>query len=212
MSLFRLRSRTGALCALLTATFSLEAAEAALFNGKDFSGWRYWSPSGSDMAKVCEIKEGGILAVVGKPNGYLLTRQEYRDYRLHLEWRVFSPKTNSGVLVHETGPDKLWPTCMQAQLKVGAVGEFIPMEQFRQAVPLSAGAKSFPRLAKSNPEKPVGEWNSMDLICKGGSVECRVNGVLVNRLSECKPDQGFIGIQLEGQPFELRNIRLDALE
>lgn len=201
-----------ALCALFALSLSLSAAETALFNGKDFSGWRYWSPSNTEIAKVCELKEGGVVAVAGKPNGYLVTLKEYKNYELHLEWRVLGPKTNSGVLVHLAGPDKLWPSCLQVQMKVGAVGELIPMDSFKQAETLAAGAKSFPRAMRENPEKAVGEWNVMQVLCRDGVVECRINGILVNRVTHCQPQQGAVGIQLEGQPFELRHVLLRTLD
>lgn len=193
---------------LLLLSSSVHAAtETDLLAGKSLEAWRYFSPLTTDISQVAKFLPDGTLSLTGKPNGYLLTKAEYENYQLHLEWRWLVPKGNSGVLVHTTGPDKLWPTSLQFQMKVAAVGEWIPMGDFKMAENLAAGAKSLPRHAP-DAEKPVGEWNSADIVCKDGVVECFVNGKLVNRVTNSKPSKGAIGIQLEGTPFELRNLIL----
>ena len=58
------------------------------------------------------------------------------------------------------------------------------------------------------PEKPVGEWNDMDFLCKGGEIKVWLNGVLVNT-AKCDATEGYIGIQSEGGPMDFRNIYLD---
>ena len=42
-------------------------------------------------------------------------------------------------------------------------------------------------------------------------LECTINGVQQNRVTGCQPAAGQIGIQLEGAPYELRNIRITRL-
>ncbi len=46
-------------------------------------------------------------------------------------------------------------------------------------------------------EKPVGEWNRMEVICDRGSLKILLNGVLVNEGRDAKPAAGFIGVQNE---------------
>jgi hypothetical protein len=65
--------------------------------------------------------------------------------------------------------------------------------------------------AAANSEKPLGEWNTCDIVCRGSSIEVTINGVLQNKVTQCQPAAGKIGIQLEGTPFELRNFRLAPL-
>ena len=46
-------------------------------------------------------------------------------------------------------------------------------------------------------ENPVGEWNRMEVICDGNSVQILLNGVLVNEGRNAKPAAGYIGVQNE---------------
>ena len=50
-----------------------------------------------------------------------------------------------------------------------------------------------------------------DIVSRNGVMDVTVNGVVQNRVTGAKPAQGRIGFQLEGAPYELRNIRLEEL-
>jgi hypothetical protein len=166
------------------------------------------------LAAVCEQQPDGVVSIKGKPNGYLVTTEPHADYRLTLEWRWLAPKGNSGVLLHIEGPDKVdrvWPKCLQFQMKTGAAGDLIPMAGFAFAEMPAKDAKNIAHRAPDS-EKPVGEWNRGEITCRGDSVECVVNGVLQNRATRCSVKRGSIGIQLEGAPFALRNVVLTPLD
>lgn len=206
---------------LLCVATALPASAADLFNGKDLAGWTLVTNPGADIAQVCRVTPEGTIAVAGKPNGYLQAPGEYRNYKLHVEWRWpadASPKSNSGILFHiATGPadkTKTWPTCFQVQMKIHHAGDLLPMvdAKFVEALSTPPGAKT-PQLDKRKPdsEKPFGEWNSCDIVSQNGTIECTVNGVLQNRISGCNPDAGRIGLQLEGTPYELRNVKFEEL-
>jgi hypothetical protein len=61
-------------------------------------------------------------------------------------------------------------------------------------------------------ELPAGSWNAMDVTCRDGAIEVAINGVPQNRVTAAVPRAGRIGFQLEGTPYELRNLRLVPLE
>jgi hypothetical protein len=65
---------------------------------------------------------------------------------------------------------------------------------------------------KTDSEKPLGEWNIVDIVCRNITIECMINGILQNRITKCEPHAGKIGIQLEGVLFEMRNIGLTLLD
>src|SRR6185369_4489547 len=103
--------------------------------------------------------------------------------------------------------------CFQAQMKLTRAGDLLPMNggKFAEKLTTPPDAKT-PQLDRSNPadpEKPLGEWNSYDIVCRGDTIEVSVNGVLENKITRCEPATGRIGIQLEGTPFELRNVRIE---
>jgi len=61
-------------------------------------------------------------------------------------------------------------------------------------------------------EKPVGEWNQMEITCRGNEVLVKVNGELVNHATNCSQSRGAIALQSEGTPIEFREIKLKNLE
>jgi hypothetical protein len=85
--------------------------------------------------------------------------------------------------------------------------------KFSEPLSSAPGAKT-PQLDHRNPgsEKAVGEWNAVDIVCRRSEIEVRINGVLQNKVTNSEPRAGRIGIQLEGVPYELRNLRLTPLD
>ncbi|HNR32164.1 MAG TPA: DUF1080 domain-containing protein [Candidatus Hydrogenedentes bacterium] len=61
-------------------------------------------------------------------------------------------------------------------------------------------------------EKPVGEWNLLECIARGGAITVRLNGVEVNRAVDCRPRQGRIQVQSEGAEIFFRRIELTPLD
>ena len=60
-------------------------------------------------------------------------------------------------------------------------------------------------------EKPLGEWNTMEITCRGNEIEVKVNGYLVNQAKSLSQQCGAIALQSEGTPIEYRNIKLAKL-
>lgn len=150
----------------------------------------------------------GVVVCRGEPVGYLATREAYSDFELTFDWRWTGKPGNSGILVGlgPTSTDKVWPRCVQVQLKHGTAGELIPMEGFPSAE-LKPGAKSVPRAAGVTEAAP-GEWNTCRVVVRAGTVECWINGTAACRVTECGDTAGRLGLQLEGAPFEYRRVSL----
>jgi hypothetical protein len=60
-------------------------------------------------------------------------------------------------------------------------------------------------------EKPLGEWNTMTIECKGDQVKVSVNGTLVNDGSKATATSGKIALQAEGSEVEFRKVELTPL-
>ena len=193
-----------------------------LFDGKSLDGWTPFSPAkkqGKDIpptdAKVWSVQDG-VIHCEGKPSGYLRTNKDYADYQLHLEWRWVGKPTNSGVLLHKTGPDVLWPTSVEAQVMHENAGDFYLINLSSLIVngkQLGPVVKPYLRAKKLEPssENPPGEWNRYDIVCEGDSIRLTVNGVLQNKGTGAKPSSGAICLQSEGSPIQFRNIYLKPL-
>jgi hypothetical protein len=51
----------------------------------------------------------------------------------------------------------------------------------------------------------------MDVLVRGGCIDVTINGVAQNAVTIAQPATGRIGFQLEGTPYELRNLRVERL-
>jgi hypothetical protein len=185
-----------------------------LFNGKDFTGWQFELGKGGEPGKTFQVKDG-IIVVSGKPNGYFYTDKDYKNYVLRYDWQYKRPakltddkefKGNSGCLVHIQPPQKVWPKCVEVQ----------GMNLNHGMILYVSGAKGlekakFDRAAKDKATRPVGEWNTTEIVCKAdGSVSAKINGTPV---SSGKSDltEGRIGFQSEGAEIHFKNILIKEM-
>jgi hypothetical protein len=176
-----------------------------LFNGKNLKNWEFWLRDESvDPAKVFTV-QNGVIHVTGDPFGYMRTRQQYSDYMLHVEWRYPQELSNSGVFVHAQVPDTIWPRCVEIQLKAGSAGDFVLMNGASINEQKDKNSRVVAKMTNSN-EKPVGEWNSMDITCSGNTLQVSVNGVLQNKGTGLNVTEGHICLQSEGKDIEFRNV------
>jgi len=188
-----------------------------LFNGEDLEGWTIFVDETIISPDDFFYVNDGMIECVGVPMGYLRTIKEYSDYHLHIEWRYPEEPTNSGVFLHTSGPDLIWPAHYQGQLKYQNAGDFIVHGIGKSAtlgdtVYVSSDTLK-PLIPKLNPtnEKPAGEWNSYDITCKGSTIELRVNGLLQNTATNCSMTKGGIGLQAEGSLIQYRNLWIKHL-
>lgn len=129
---------------------------------------------------------------------------------MHAEWRYPDGAGNSGIFLHLNPPDQVWPFCFETQLLSGSAGE-VRMNGGSAANGLTAQyPHSIPR-QQPNSEKPLGEWNSCDIVCRAKTIAVRVNGVLQNEITGTSAAAGTIGLQAEGKLVEFRNLLLRPL-
>ncbi|MBW8041850.1 MAG: DUF1080 domain-containing protein [Planctomycetes bacterium] len=189
--------------------------KTVLWNGKDFSGWKLFVPdSAHDVTKTWSIKDG-VIRCTGRPAGYMRTEVDYADYLFHVEWRWPDKGGNSGVLNHMVGEDKVWPKSLECQLASGSAGDFWVIGGF-ECREHARGDKRVRgrnvRKLKKSSEKPLGQWNSYDIICKDDWVVVLVNGKLQNVATRCSLKSGKICLQSERTSVEFRNIYIEPVE
>ncbi|MBI4557280.1 MAG: DUF1080 domain-containing protein [Candidatus Hydrogenedentes bacterium] len=183
----------------------------SLFNGKDFTGWKLFIPDPNvDPKTVWEVRDGVVLCN-GKPAGYMRTEKEYENYRLRFEWRWTEKGGNSGLLMHISGDDMVWPKSIEGQLQHENAADFwvIGGADFKEHV--NQEERRVPKKSPHN-EKPLGEWNQYEAVCKGNTIKLYINGLLQNEATETTVTKGYLGLQSEGAPIEFRNITLELLE
>jgi hypothetical protein len=216
MPLTRLALTAALLASALLPAFAADAitpkAKTELFNGKDTVGWVVFPEAGKDSWSI----KDGILSCTGKPSGFLRTEQSYKQYRFTVEWR-FTKTGNTGVVVHMTPPDAIWPKSIECQGMHKNQGDFY----FWNGATLSGGTELKDkktgkirgyRLGKQDDaEKPAGEWNTFTTVCDGNTVTILVNGKEVNKATGTNLSEGFIGLQVEGGAFEVKRCTLEPL-
>jgi hypothetical protein len=197
-----------------------------LFNGTDTTGWTFTlrppkeKPDAKPDPKDTWSVKDGVLVCTGQPNGYIATAAEYSNYTLRLKWRypAGTAKPNSGVLLHCASEDRVWPTCLEAQLKAGFAGDIwlnpdadgkLPSIQHDRPDKADRSKRHFLRLEpKAGFEKPLGEWNEYEIVCSGGDLKLKVNGELANEAKGGSLVKGRIALQSEGSAVEFKEIEI----
>ncbi len=185
----------------------------SLFDGKSLDGWHIFvKDNAAKPTDVWKVKDGAIWCK-GDPLGFIRTKKQFENYKLTLEWKWVDNPTNSGVLVHMSDEETMFPLCMEAQLKHQSAGDVVGMNCDFNENQNKEG--EFFRVAKKqheSNEKEPGEWNSYEIICKGDAMTLKVNGQLQNQATGMCATKGFVGLQSEGSPIMFRNIKLTPLK
>ncbi len=195
----------------------------ALFNGRDLGGWTFHTTTPGDDAKKAWGVRGGLLVCTGSPLGYIATEKEHADYMLAVEYRypAGTAKPNSGVLIHCGKADRVWPLSVEVQMRGGRAGDLLPNPDDAGRLPkcgidparLDPTDKGKRRHMRTEPagreaENPVGEWNRLEVACRGGDLRVTLNGVLVNEAAGGELVRGRIALQSEGSAVEFRRVGL----
>ena len=204
-----------------------------LFNGSNLSAWEYrpgsWvlDTDGSLTCKMEKVKDKkGRTRVRGM--GYIWTKKEFSDFELKLSYKL-SEGANSGVFYRTDKDDPV-----QGGFEI----QLMDNEGFQKTHGKKDGKKlngSFydAKAPSSDPAKPVGEWNTFKLTCKGPRIRLSINGVEVfsvnvddwdqagmnpdgtknkfkTALKEL-PRKGRIGLQNHGQVVWFKDIAIKPL-
>jgi hypothetical protein len=183
-----------------------------LIKDKNLKNWVFYLKDHTVSPKTVFTVKDGIVNISGNPFGYMRTKDIYSNYMLHVEYRWPVEATNSGVFVHCQLPDTIWITSIECQLAAGNAGDFacVGETDMKERVDKTRKGRMIKKMAPSS-EKPVGEWNTMDITCKGNTIEVTVNGVLQNRGTEVSVSKGFILLQSEGKDIQFRKVVLTKL-
>jgi hypothetical protein len=195
---------------LLTCTFLLVVVGVAaddggftdLLAGGTLDAWQ--------PQKDYTLKDG----IVSGRSGRLYSKKEYSDFHFKFEFRL-QEGTNNGLAIRS--PNRGRPIELQiidnkryAKLKDyqrhGSLYNYVP--------------------AKTGFQKPVGEWNQQEVVCKGSMVTVTLNGTIILEadLSKVKPigdryvvnyintaSKGHVGFLGHNSLIEFRNIRIKEL-
>lgn len=211
-----------ALIAALIVGFGIPARGEefkSLFNGKDLGGWvaegvKEYTRDGV-VHPVWSVKDGTLLCT-GKGFGFLrYDKEQFADFDWHVEFRM-APRCNSGLGVRTTvfDPKKSRATrpsfyCYEIQLTDDAG---------KPANVHSTGSLYRYVAPRQSAIKPAGEWNSIDIECRGPRIKVTLNGHEIIDVDQTtidalknKPLKGYVCLQNHGGTIEFRNIRIRDL-
>ena len=229
MNLPLLRYRTiPLLCLALAAVVIISAAgdaaraaEGSAITVPPLAGWTSFHEEGAATADVWQVRDG-VLVCKGSPKGYLYTEADHKDFVMELEWRWpgQGKAGNGGVLIRTTGPNKIWPRSLEAQLNTGNAGDFWGLDGYDFDGPEDRMQRlEHPQFGKltnlkktEDAERPAGQWNHYKITARGPIVTLEVNGKKVNEARRCDDVAGKICLTAEGDEIHFRNVRIVPLE
>jgi hypothetical protein len=184
-------------------------------------GWKSYLLEDARTEDVWTLGQDGVLHCKGAPLGYLYTEQDYGCFVLELDyrWPPGQEPGKGGVLIRTTGPHKIWPKSLEAQINVGDAGDFWGLDGFKLDGPEDRRKKlEHPQFGKlinlkktASVEKPAGQWNHYKIVAQGETVTLEINGQVVNQATACESTPGKIVLTSEGTPIEFRNVVLKAI-
>lgn len=234
-------------------------APVRLFNGKDLSGFYTWLGTNKyDDPKHVFSVTGGVLRISGEEWGGLTTKEEYRDYRLIMEWKWGGPNLgdratkarDSGILVHGAGLDGagnkgIWLESFESQIIEGGTGDIIIVTP-NGGISLTADTRTgadgqlywhrggtaatrdrgrinwYARdphwkdtlgfRGSVNVEKPLGQWNRTEVVCRGDRLTNILNGTAMAEAYGLSRTAGKIQIQSEGAEILIRRLELRPVQ
>ncbi len=185
----------------------------AIFNGKDFSGWK-------GPIENYEIVEGIICCKSGK-GGTIYQDQEYSDFVARLEFKL-PPGGNNGLAIRFPGTgDTAYAGMCELQVLDNKSEKFVGKLDDRQfhgsAYGMVAAHRGFLR--------STGDWNFQEVTVKGSTIKVELNGNIIldtdlSDVDEYMNDSphpgkdrtsGFFGLAGHNDPVEFRNLSIKPI-
>jgi hypothetical protein len=200
-----------------------------LFEKTNLSEWDFHTDKeGVTVENIYSFSDNGTLLCKGEPFGWLGTKEEYKNFKLSVDYR-WSPgakPTNSGIFLRlNKQPEKTFlPRCVEVQLASKSAGDLYGFHGMKLPAPAGIaegrvssrdGGEKFGLINGlkkiADLEKEPGQWNTLDILCSNGLIVIVVNGVIVNWVTDAEQTTGKIGFQSEGGPIEFRHAALTVL-
>ena len=184
-----------------------------LFNGKDLKGWKQLNGKANYEVQNREIVG---ITVLGEPNSFLATEENFGDFILELEFKV-DPAMNSGIQFRSES---------KAEYKDGRVHgyqyEIDPSTRAWSGGIYDEARREWLYPLEYNPAAKTAfkqnEWNTVRIEAIGNTMRTFLNGIPTAHLVDDFTPKGFIALQVHAVPKEQtagkqirwRNIRIQT--
>mgnify|MGYP001616263512 CR=1 FL=1 len=165
----------------------------SMFNGKDYSGWRFGTAAGIFEAPKNWSVADGLLKLSGGGSPHLASQWDYEDFDVRFSWKAHKKGYNSGFFVR-SGRAVNANQINLAQSDCGHLMGSVP------------GGKKVPEL-----QNPPGEWNEWRVLVKGDKLTFWCNDKQAWEVTGFKPARGYLGLQAEGHAIDFKNLRIKEL-
>ena len=190
---------------------------AALFNGRDLTGWVPVNVAPNTFT----VREE-MIVTTGVPTGIMRTDRHYENFDLELEWRHTVSRGNAGLFIYSepiTAPGVPFSKSIEVQILDGdspegvatGHGDIFSIHGARMT-PDRPHPRGWERcLPIERRARPYGEWNHYRVESRDGRLTLAVNGKVVSGASGCRPRRGYICLESEGSECHFRNLRIREL-
>jgi len=201
-----------------------ESVWVSLLDGDEITAWRNFK---ADTISDKWQAEAGVLSLSGKGGGDIVTKDQYENFELELEWKI-SEGGNSGIFFYVVEADsleKVYHSGPEIQILDNGGHKDADIEMHR------AGDNYDMHACSEETVKAAGEWNKVRVLVNNKHVEHWLNGVKVVEYELGSPDwearyqkskftqwpaygragKGHIALQDHGDPVWFRNIRIREL-
>jgi hypothetical protein len=190
------------------AALLVKAEPRPLFNGRDLTGW---TPHGHGRWAVEDGAITGRFDASRPGPGYLLTDEEFSDFRLTLEFWI-TKGGNSGIYVRQ--PHRTFGTRGRekpAQLPTDGHEVQINYNEKKNLTGAIYNLSNVTKLAGGEER-----WNRCAIECRGPRIAVWIDGEEVNRFEPLRSARGAIGFQVHGQTphqdaAKFRNVAIELI-
>jgi hypothetical protein len=184
------------LVGLMAGVVSGQGNVVQLFDGKSLDGWKQ---VGYDEFVI----EDGMMKTTGGMGLLFYEREKFGDCTLRVVFKTGGGRANSGVVIRLPEPpsDAWYGVHNGYEVQIDEGGD----EWHRTGAIYSISPST------GTPQKPAGEWNTMEIELRGNRTRVRLNGELINDYTEGgevpprkiwyepvrgpRPNVGYIGLQ-----------------
>jgi len=167
-----------------------------LYNGKDLTGWKMTGPGQF-------VIEDGLMKTTGGMGLLYYEKAKLGNTLLRVVFKTVGEHANSGVIIRlpDPPPDPWYGVHYGYEVQIDAGGDDWH----------TTGAIYSISKVNARPQKPSGEWNTLEIEIRGAVTSISLNGVKVNEYREGqpvpdrkqwfepvrgpRPESGYIGLQ-----------------